>query len=523
MKLEKIWIKEFKNLKDFQLDFNQKRTTSVLIGRNGKGKSNLIEAIVIIYRDLDLGNPPFFEYELNYFCKGNEICIKIEPEKKNYVVTINGKNISFSKFNEENRQLDEENRPSRKYLPNYLFAYYSGNSERLESHFDAHQLKFRDELLNYNDKPLRPFFYVRLAHSQFVLLSFILYGDEDTKDFLQKYMNISGLDSILFILKKPDWKSKEGDKRFWNAKGIVKNFLSELYKYSLAPIYNEETIQREYNRKKREEYLYLFIKNEETLKELAKKYESNAEFFKILESIYISDLIHDVRIKVKKESSDCKLVFKELSEGEQQLLTVLGLLKFTKADESLFLLDEPDTHLNPAWKLEYLNLLEKIVGENNSSHILISTHDPLVIGGLEREQVIIFEQDNINHKIITKNPETDPKGMGVAALLTSELFGLSTTLDFETQKKLDRQRELFLKSLETEPTFDELAEMRQLANELDVLEFSSTTSDPLYNKFVKAMLSTGKFKKPVLTSEEIKEQQIMAQEIIEEILKEEKK
>ena len=67
-----------------------------------------------------------------------------------------------------------------------------------------------------------------------------------------------------------------------------------------------------------------------------------------------------------------------------------------------------------------------------------------------------------------------------------------------------------------------LAEMRQLSNELDELDFSSTTSDPLYNKFVKAMLSRGNFKKSVLTSEEIKEQQLMAQEIIEEILKEEK-
>ena len=27
---------------------------------------------------------------------------------------------------------------------------------------------------------------------------------------------------------------------------------------------------------------------------------------------------------------------------------VLGLLRFTKEDEALFLLDEPDTHLNPA-------------------------------------------------------------------------------------------------------------------------------------------------------------------------------
>ena len=48
--------------------------------------------------------------------------------------------------------------------------------------------------------------------------------------------------------------------------------------------------------------------------------------------------------------------------------------------------------------------------------------------------------------------------MGVAALLTSELFGLSTTLDIETQKKLDRKRELFLKSHDTELSPDEILE-----------------------------------------------------------------
>lgn len=522
MKLEKLWIKAFKNLKDFQVDFNQKQITTVLIGHNGMGKSNLIEAIVIIYRDLDLGKPPVFEYDLSYFCKGNKIRIKAEPEKKNYIIEVNGKNLSFSKFNEENRQVDKRNIPNRKYLPNYLFAYYSGNSKRLESHFDMHQKKFYDDLLNDNDKPLRPLFYARLVHSQFVLISYFLYNDIDSKSFLKQCMDISGLESILFVLKKPRWNSNEGDKRFWNAKGVVRSFLSELYRCSLAPIYNTETVFPEYNKTKREEHLYLFIQNEEKLKELAKKYENNTDFFKILESTYISELISEVRIKVKKESSSCKLIFKELSEGEQQLLTVLGLLKFTQDEESLFLLDEPDTHLNPVWKLEYLNLLEKVVGKNKTSHILISTHDPIVIGGLVNDQVIIFEEDQKLNKIVTRNPDVDPKGMGVAALLTSELFGLSTTLDTKTQKKLDRKREIYLKSLEIELTTEELNEMRELTDELGSLDFTKTTRDPLYDKFVKAMLSREEFRKPVLTAEEIKKQQLIAQEIIEQILEDEK-
>ena len=122
---------------------------------------------------------------------------------------------------------------------------------------------------------------------------------------------------------------------------------------------------------------------------------------------------------------DGTLTFRELSEGEQQLLTVLGLLRFTKEDESLFLLDEPDTHLNPAWSIEYLDLLKRVVGQQETSHIIMATHDPLVIAGLEKAQVQIMQRDEGTGHISAVTPEQDPRGMGVAALLTSDLFRLA--------------------------------------------------------------------------------------------------
>jgi len=245
-------------------------------------------------------------------------------------------------------------------------------------------------------------------------------------------------------------------------------------------------------------------------------------FFKMLESTYTSDLIREVRIKVKKKNIDKSITFAELAEGEQQLLTVLGLLKFTRDEESLFLLDEPDTHLNPAWKLDYLNVLERVVGKPERSHIIICTHDPLVIGGLLRSQVQIFEKNEETGKISAKLPEQDPRGMGVAALLTSELFGLSTTLDSETQGKLDRKRELYIKDQEEKLTQEELEEMQKLSEELGSLDFTRTIRDPLYNKFVEAIMTRDEFKKPVLTPKERKKQDEIAKDIINEILAEEK-
>jgi ABC-type cobalamin/Fe3+-siderophores transport system ATPase subunit len=79
-----------------------------------------------------------------------------------------------------------------------------------------------------------------------------------------------------------------------------------------------------------------------------------------------------------------EVTYRDLSEGEQQLLLVLGLLKFTARDEALFQLDEPDTHLNPAWSTQYLDFLNRFIRGRDSCHIVMSSHDPLVFAGLER-------------------------------------------------------------------------------------------------------------------------------------------
>lgn len=264
------------------------------------------------------------------------------------------------------------------------------------------------------------------------------------------------------------------------------------------------------------EVTYLYIKDQEKLMELAKHYHNNTEFFKFLESTYLSDLIKEIRIKVKKTDGTV-ITFNELSEGEQQLLMVLGLLKFTKSKESLFFLDEPDTHLNPMWKFDYLSLIRRVVGENDNSQIFISTHDPIVIGGLKKEAVTIFEHD----KNITtvRRPDVDPKGMGVAGLLT-QMFDLPTTLDLETQRQLDRKRQLTYK---VNRTTDEDIELKRLTKELEQLGFSHSVRDPLYEKFIEKLFSRPEYQNIDVSQEQLPDMSALMDEIMREILEEEKK
>ena len=39
---------------------------TMIVGLNGSGKSNVIEALVSIFRNLDLGETPLFAYEIKY-------------------------------------------------------------------------------------------------------------------------------------------------------------------------------------------------------------------------------------------------------------------------------------------------------------------------------------------------------------------------------------------------------------------------------------------------------------------------
>lgn len=526
MKLRKLEISEFKNLRNFTIEFENTLTT-VLLGQNGTGKSNLLEALILIFRDLDLGDPPAFKYKLEYECRNNEILVDADPSRPNKRQQVQ---ITVRKGDEMPRVVpynqfhgDSE----RQYLPSYVFGYYSGPSNRMEKHFDKHQERFYRDLLNGKEKPLRPLLYARPVHSQFALLSFFIeeeenlaHGEQSIREFLDQLLGIKELVSVLFVMREPPWKSKEGDKRFWNARGVVGRLLAYLYDLALAPMRLKVRVTPDFASKTTLEHLYLYLRGVKDLKKLYTHYGNQQEFFKALESTYISKILSEVRIHLQRRNADGSLTFRDLSEGEQQLLMVLGLLRFTKEDEALFLLDEPDTHLNPAWSVQYLEFMRRVVGDQSTSHVIMSTHNPLVIAGLERKEVRIMQRDNTHGRIYVEMPRENPRGMGVAGILTSELFGLRSALDLPTQKLLDEQRVLAAKE---DLNSSERKRLGELTNYLDDLGFMSMEDDPLYAAFITRLIrreNPSIREQVALTPEQQEERMRLIDEIINELIEE---
>ncbi len=580
MQMRHLYIKHFRNLRDIAMDFNthllplsgvpsdtplKTIRSHVFIGQNGTGKSNLIEALITIFRDVDLDRDAAFDYRLEYDIRGHTVRIEADTTRQQRPFVWVDSQTESQGHLLKNREL----------LPSHIFAYYSGRNERIEALFLEHQRRFnrRQEIVteerlpaellrNFNgsladisaieeakkredsrlrqlgDDRLRRLFYCRGGHSQLVLLACLLSDDLVFQKVL-KNLHIESLESALFVLKEPyrlrekrrsgrfdQNEINEGDPRFWYARGnVVSEFLDKLWQVAWAPIEQEATKQIDFRgRTEKQKQLYLFVPSQEKLKQLGELVGGTDSFFRYAEGAYIGDLIEEVRITVKKrDEHGGNVSFTQLSEGELQMLTVLGLMRITREDNCLFLLDEPDTHLNPIWKLRYFDDIEGVLSSEEDplvqgeSQILLTTHDPMMVGSLRREQVHILRRDG--DRTVVDVPDQHPQGMGVTGLLKSELFGLSSTLDIETERRLFRRNELFVISPRTP---EEDAELSRLSAELADLGFSTADfRDPDYALFVRKMAQHRRFRKPTLTPEEQAEQDRIADEIIDEILREE--
>lgn len=502
----------FKNLKNVTIDFDQNHWITVVIGWNGTGKSNVLEALAIIFRNLIQGDrKPAFAFNLSYRAGSGEnaarVNIDADPDREREALIIH---INTGAANDADAASDIFTVPtdpsmavgkkvSLKWffehpdlLPRYVFAYYSGDSDRLFEVFRPYLERFDSQLRLGRDPGLKRLFYAMPVHSHFVLLAFLIQQSDDVRQFLFERLGIDpdqGIESVLFVLREPPWTSHDGDPRFWNAKGVVAGFLDRLYSIALAPIEVSRRVQVSLWNKKSLTFKYLFIKDIVSLRSLVGD-QRPAEFFRDLESTHVSQLIDEVRIRVRLKKNDGTVTFRELSEGEQQLLTVLGLLRFTAENESLFLLDEPDTHLNPRWTVDYLNYLRTFAGQTDrdrqNSHILLTTHNPLAIAELVREQVQILRTSDAlkpaDARIVAIHPELDPRGQGYAAIITSDMFGISSTLDQPTHLLLERQRAYAGKE---HLSADELETLSSVNDKLERLGFRLFHPDEEYSRYLR--------------------------------------
>lgn len=475
MRLRTVTLNRFKNLRDFDIRFAPQGKFTVLLGNNGSGKSNLIEALVVIFRDLDLDSAATLSYQLGYDLGSENYRTSVRltaSEGKHTKISVNG-------------QQDEVFRIAKheEFLPRFVFAYYSGSSNRLETHFAKSRQRFYERLkrrdAESSDLPLRRLFLAQQVHSQFVLLAFFTDPDPTGQKFLADHFQIDSLRDVQIVVRRPEWSKARND-RYWGTTGAPRRTMELLDRYALSALEEDRNVEGTFRKRGARVESIAYLLDIQGLQRLYDDFGTPQDLFKALESLLISDLLLEIVVRVEIRGLGT-ISFRELSEGEQQLLLVLGLLRFTRQSDSLFLLDEPDTHLNPQWALRYRDFIELVV-EKSRSHVLCATHDPLTFCGAVRDDVRVLRVHD--DRTVTASPaDHDPRGLGISGILTSEMFGLKAALDLETQAQLRQLRELESRE---DLTQDETEEKDKLTSDLSRLGFMVESDDPIFSQYLEA-------------------------------------
>ncbi len=165
---------QFRNLKNVTIDFDQDDWVTVLIGWNGTGKSNILEALAIIFRDLmHAASVPAFAYQVDYRMgagvDARRIRIDADPDrsKEPYIIDVTTPSASNPARMKPSAFLAD----AEINLPRYVFSYYSGESHRMQEVFRSYLETYDKKLRQGKDPGLKRLFYALPVHSQFVLLA----------------------------------------------------------------------------------------------------------------------------------------------------------------------------------------------------------------------------------------------------------------------------------------------------------------------------------------------------------------
>ena len=127
--------------------------------------------------------------------------------------------------------------------------------------------------------------------------------------------------------------------------------------------------------------------------------------------------IRIMNVEIMLQDPNVKTLYDRLSDGEHQLIQILGSLMLFDHQQTLFILDEPESHFNPEWRIEFIDIISKYVDLTNLE-LIISTHSPFVLSACKSERVMHFEK-NADGDVAIKPVDLETYGASFDSLLTS--------------------------------------------------------------------------------------------------------
>lgn len=393
MKLKKLQIKKYKNLIDFTVDFESGKGLSILIGNNGSGKSNVLEAISGIFVNAYSAKAIHkFVYSLTYEIKGKEV--KLEQTIYRCQYYVDGKVIAVKEL------------ALRGLLPTNVIALYSGEDKRWwHNYYEPFYLKFTRDINAGTSNTLSPkMYYINKYYWDIALLSLVYSTAEDDKQFLRETIGRDTVDNILLFYTQNVERHCKSE--------LLKSFLQSVNLFSEhskgsegEPIYlyamTKENIFDTYGVQVFEDFaavknFYMFVD--------AKFLNNKPEEFNYYEKQLFDCFVQAYMPKDKKVIKNIELIYngfsaKDLSEGEKKLILIRSVLSFVADENSLILFDEPDANIHEGRKQQLYNLFSEYCKFDRQ--MIVATHSPILAQLANEKELLMLELDEGKSTILT--------------------------------------------------------------------------------------------------------------------------
>ncbi len=195
-------------------------------------------------------------------------------------------------------------------------------------------------------------------------------------------------------------------------------------------------------------YHLLFEMNEETRLNLGGSqglFATSKQFFDFLADLQKRGVLARTDLILDKIDLAEPILSRHLSDGEREFLGRMALFLLMRQPESLFLLDEPETHFNDIWKRELVGLLTSML-DGRDSTALLSTHSSIVISDVAHPQLVLLVKDHQGRtKVIDVQTPTfgaDPSDIAINILGAPRAGGVLSARELKAALERGDREEL---------------------------------------------------------------------------------
>jgi predicted ATPase len=460
LELVYLWVENYKNIHEqgfnfssrFNCDYNEKTNelaieenddyipnffgkninVTAIVGKNGSGKSSVLELI----KDLSYENPLISPYPISHF-EFKKITIYFNKKEnnlyiyKNFTVVII--NQAFIQYKEKKDIYDE--------IFEKVFIKPS------PSHSQEEYILLFDFLINntmYFPFDIPKFMSFGVHDDYYDLLELIKSNNFDFHEYYNIYDEaVSKRIKIFHILL---------------LLSFLKNYEID-FTIEASKIHDETILELEnkipYDIKNKINLFITFIKN--NLEDFS---ETPYYYFKInkIPNNFFEIYREIIKRKNNKELLDFKGkkvltfdFFPNLSDGEYQLTYLYNMIySQIKNENILLLIDEGENYLHPNWQKKYISYIVQFIKDNfpnRKIHLILTSHSPFLLSDIPKQNIIFLDKDEDENCQVLKHNEVLEKkqtfGQNIHTLLSDSFFMNDGLIGEFAKRKINEIKKLY--------------------------------------------------------------------------------